>query len=97
MTYAMPIPLDVIECLDRNAARSLEQHVLQMADEGKEITVVMPRRDFPTLRQRLLHDRTSRKITKALGRYPHVDVTAVPYFIGSGRRPVSVAGPGPVG
>jgi hypothetical protein len=27
-----------------------------------------------------LHDRTSRKITKALGRYPHVDVAAVPYY-----------------
>ena len=39
-----------------------------------EVTAVMPRRDFPKLRQRLLHDRTSRKIAKALGRYPHVDV-----------------------
>jgi hypothetical protein len=41
----------------------------------------MPRRDFPKLRQRLLHDRTSRKIARALGRYPHVDVATVPYFM----------------
>ena len=48
----------------------------------------MPRRDFPKLRQRLLHDRTSRKIARALGRYPHVDVATVPYFIdGVARRP----------
>ena len=97
MDHAMPIPLDVIECWDRNAARSIERHVLELAEEGTEVTVVMPRRDFPTLRERLLHDRTSRSIMRALGRYPHIDVTAVPYFFGprSGREP-SVAGRGPV-
>ena len=41
----------------------------------------MPRRDFPTRRQRLLHDRTSRRISKTLGRYPHIDVAIVPYYI----------------
>ena len=40
----------------------------------------MPRRDFPNLRQRMLHDRTSRRISKALGRYSHVDVAIVPYY-----------------
>jgi hypothetical protein len=83
MDSGVPIPLDVIECYDRNAARSLEQHVIGLADRGTEVTVVMARRDFPSLRQRLLHDRTSRSIMRALGRYPHVDVTAVPYFFGS--------------
>jgi hypothetical protein len=47
-----------------------------------EVTVVLPRRDFPRLRQRVLHDRTSRGIARALGRYEHVDVAVVPYFIG---------------
>ncbi len=88
MTYALPVPLDVVECWDRNAARALEQQVLRMAGSGSEVTVVMPRRDFPTLRQRLLHDRTSRKIARALGRYPHVDVTAVPYFFAHRGTPV---------
>ena len=40
----------------------------------------MPRRDFPHLRQRMLHDRTSRGIARALGRYEHVDLTVVPYY-----------------
>jgi amino acid transporter len=81
MDRAIPIPLDVVECWDRNVARALEQHVLGLAERGSEVTVVMPRRDFPRLRQRLLHDRTSRKIQRALGRYPHIDVTAVPWFV----------------
>ena len=97
MEHELPIPLDVIECWDRNAARSLEQHVLGLAGERTEVTVVMPRRDFPTLRQRLLHDRTSRSITRALGRYPHVDVTAVPYYFGPrSKKPAAVADPEPV-
>ena len=41
----------------------------------------MPRRDYPKLRQRLLHDRTSRKIQRALGRYAHVDVADIPYYV----------------
>jgi amino acid transporter len=80
MQHGVPIPLDVIECWDRNIPRALERHVLALGSHGAEVTVVMPRRDFPTFRQRLLHDRTSGSIMKALGRYPHIDVAAVPYF-----------------
>ena len=40
----------------------------------------MARRDFPKLRQRLLHDRTSSQIMRTLGRYPHVDIARVPYY-----------------
>lgn len=94
MELRMPIPLDVIECWDRNVARSLERHVLGLAGSETEITVVMPRRDFPKLRQRILHDRTSRKIGRSLGRYPHVDITAVPYYFAPhGQAPRRVATP----
>ena len=80
MEAPMPVPLDVIECWDRNVTRALEEYVLSRSDRGTEVTVVMARRDFPKLRQRLLHDRTSGKIMRALGRYPHVDVARVPYY-----------------
>jgi hypothetical protein len=91
MEYALPIPLDVVECWDRNVGRTLENYVLGLAKQGSEVTVVMPRRDFPKLRQRLLHDRTSRQIMRALGRYPHIDVAAVPFYFAP--RP---AAPSPV-
>jgi hypothetical protein len=80
MDAKMPVPLDVIECWDRNVTRALEEYVLSRADRGTEVTVVMARRDFPKLRQRLLHDRTSSKIMRALGRYPHIDIARVPYY-----------------
>ena len=80
MEHRIPVQLDVIECWDRNIPRTLEHYVLEQADRGAEVTAVMPRRDFPKLRQRMLHDRTSRRIGKALGRYPHIDVAAVPFY-----------------
>ncbi|MGZ8652139.1 MAG: hypothetical protein ACXWX5_08180, partial [Actinomycetota bacterium] len=80
MSLHVPIPLALVECWDRNVARSIEQDVLRLSKDGTEVTVVMPRRDFPNLRQRMLHDRTSRAIGKALGRYPHIDVAIVPYY-----------------
>jgi amino acid transporter len=82
MALGLPIDLDVIECWDRNIPRALEQHIVADADPRAEVTVVLPRRDFALLRQRILHDRTSRAISKALGRYPHVDLAIVPYYFG---------------
>ena len=81
MSQHLPIPLVLVECWDRNVGRALEQDILRMSKDGTEVTVVMARRDFPKLRQRLLHDRTSRRISKTLGRYPHIDVAIVPYYI----------------
>ncbi len=46
---------------------------------------VMPRR-YAEWRQLALHDRTSRKIAKALGRYEHGDLAVVPYDFGQRRR-----------
>lgn len=80
MELRLPVPLDLIECWDRDVARSLERYVVDRMAEGSEVTVVLPRRDFESLRQRLLHDRTSRRIARALGRYEHVDVAVIPYF-----------------
>ncbi len=62
MAYGIPVPLDIVECWDRNIPRTLEREVLGLALPGSEVTVVMPRRDFPRLIQRMLHDRTSRQI-----------------------------------
>jgi amino acid transporter len=86
MDLRIPIELDLVECWDRDIARSLERYVVERMRPNAEITVVIPRRDFATLRQRLVHDRTSRRITRTLNRYPHVDVAVVPYFFPKRRR-----------
>ena len=81
MELRVPIPLDVVECWDRNVPRALEQYVVELMSRRHEVTVVMPRRDYAAVRQRILHDRTSRRIARAVGRYEHVDVAIVPYVL----------------
>lgn len=82
MDLGIPVRLDVIACWDRDVARSIEGYVVELMSHTREITVVMARRDYPTLRQRILHDRTSRRIANALGAYEHVDLAVVPCEVG---------------
>jgi len=75
------IPLDVEECFDRNIARTVREYVDRLKARDAEITVILPRREYPRVTQRLLHDRTSRTIARALVDESHVDVVAVPYHL----------------
>ena len=76
---ALAIPLDIDECFDRDIARTVRLYVDELEAEDAEITVVLPRREYPRLLQRLLHDRTSRSIARSVEQEPHVDVVIVPY------------------
>jgi amino acid transporter len=76
------IPLDIVECFDRNIARSILQYLDHWRSEDAEVSILLPRREYSRPLQRLLHDRTSRSISRALQREAHVDVVAVPYRIG---------------
>ena len=89
MDLRVPIALDLVECWDRDVARSVERYVVDLMAPDTEVTVVLPRRDFARFTQRLLHDRTSRGIARALGRYEHVDVAVVPYFFARHRTPTA--------
>jgi amino acid transporter len=91
MDLRVPVALDLVECWDRDVARSVERYVVDLMGPRAEVTVVIPRRDFERVAHRLLHDRTSRGIARALGRYEHVDVAVVPYFFG--KRGASTSGP----
>jgi amino acid transporter len=82
MDLRVPVALDLVECWDRDVARSVERYVVDLMDARTEVTVVLPRRDSASLAHRLLHDRTSRSIAVRLGRYEHVDLAVVPYFLG---------------
>jgi hypothetical protein len=78
------IPLDIVECFDRNIARSILQYVDHWRRDDAEVSILLPRREYPRPLQRLLHDRTSRAISRALSYEAHVDVVAVPYRMGEG-------------
>ena len=87
---ALGVALDIEECFDRNIAKTVTEYVDREKGEDAEVTVIIPRREYPRPLQRLLHDQTSRAIARALMDEPHVDVVAVPYRLGDRRSPSRV-------
>jgi len=81
------VPLDVIECPDRRLTRAAVEMVAELADGDTEVTVLLPRIEHNRVWHRLLHDRTSNAIARALGDFPHTNVTFVPYHLGRRHGP----------
>ncbi|MCW2523293.1 MAG: amino acid permease [Frankiales bacterium] len=74
------VPLELVECPDRRLLRTASKIALRtVIAEQAEVTVLLPRRSFKRVSQRLLHDRTADKIAYAVSRLPHVAATIVPF------------------
>jgi len=74
------VPLELVECPDRRLVRGASQVALStVVGDRAEVTVLLPRRSFHRLSQRILHDRTADRIAEAVGRIPHVAATIVPF------------------
>uniref|UniRef100_UPI0035CC5F66 APC family permease n=1 Tax=uncultured Jatrophihabitans sp. TaxID=1610747 RepID=UPI0035CC5F66 len=73
-------PLELVECADRRLPRTIAELALDaVIEERAEVTVLLPRRTFGRISQRLLHDRTADHIAEAVSRIPHVAATIVPF------------------
>ncbi len=74
------VPLELVECADRRLIRGASKLALRtVIQDQAEVTVLLPRRSFRRVSQRLLHDRTADKIAYAVSRIPHVAATIVPF------------------
>ena len=74
------LPLDIIECPDRRLGRAAIELVADATLDGDtECTVLLPRRSYSRVWQRVLHDRTADKIATVLSQVPHVAATIIPY------------------
>lgn len=74
------VPLAIIECPDRRLAHSATVLAMDtVIADRTEVTVLLPRRTFRKISQRLLHDRTADRIAEAVSRVPHVAATIVPF------------------
>ncbi|MFN8050026.1 MAG: amino acid permease [Acidimicrobiales bacterium] len=84
-------PLDVVECPDRRPDRVTAEIVArELLDGQTEVTVLLPRREYPRAWQRLFHDHTADQIAKPLTGMAHCNVTIVPFHMGA--TEVSLAG-----
>jgi hypothetical protein len=58
---------------------------LELIDLDTEVSILLPRREYTRSWHRLLHDRSSDSISRALSTLPHCNVTIVPYHLGDAK------------
>jgi amino acid transporter len=76
------IPLDLVDCPDRRLPRAAGELVAaEAAQPGTHVTVVLPRRSYPVLIGRLLHDQTADKIARVVSRIPRSAATILPFDV----------------
>ncbi len=103
----IPEPLEVVSCEDRDIGRAVFNYLSAKAWNPRQaVLLILPRRDFPKRWHFVLHDRTRRKIARAISALRNVYVVSVPYFLGlngeeggstSSGSAVAVPGPEPLG
>ncbi len=83
----IPIPLEVVDCSDRNLLATTERDLHDRLRGDTELTVLVPRRRFARRwHQLLLHDRSSAGLVRVLGDLDNVNVTIVPFQVGRSSR-----------
>ena len=75
-------PLDLADCPDRRLAHAAARlAAAEAATPGTHVTVVLPRRSYPVLASRLLHDHTADRIARAVSRVPSAAATIIPFDV----------------
>ncbi len=88
------MPLELFDCPDRRLARAATELVDDLASDGQtEVVVVLPRRIYRGVANRLLHSHTAERMVAALSLIPHVSATVAPFDVGGslGKRRVAAA------
>ena len=82
LAAGIKIPLELADCPDRrlgHAAAGLA--ATEAAAPGTHVTVVLPRRSYPPLTGRLLHDHTADRIARQVSRVPGAAATIIPFDV----------------
>jgi hypothetical protein len=76
------VSLELADCPDRRLAHATARLVATLAAvPGTHVTVVLPRRSYPPLAGRLLHDHTADHIARVVSRIPGAAATIVPFDV----------------
>jgi hypothetical protein len=76
------IPLELADCPDRRLSHAAVRLATSLAAvPGTYVTVVLPRRCYPPLAGRLLHDHTADRIARVVSRVPNAAATIVPFDV----------------
>ena len=76
------VPLELADCPDRRLAHAAARlAAAEAAAPGTHVTVVLPRRSYPVLASRLLHDHTADRIARQVSRVPSATATIIPFDV----------------
>lgn len=87
------IPLELVDCPDRRLGRAATEMAAALAADGDtEVTLVLPRRLYKGLANRLLHSNTADRIVAAVSTVPNVSATVAPFDVADHLRRRKEAG-----
>jgi hypothetical protein len=76
------VPLELVECQDRRIVRAVTEMAAGLAADGRtEVTLVLPRRIYPGIFNRLLHANTADRIVSAVASLPNVSATIAAFDV----------------
>ena len=76
------LPLEVIDTPDRRLTRAALEVAADAAADGQtEVTILLPRRAYARIWDRVLHDQTADRIAGAVSQLDHVNATIVPFHV----------------
>src|SRR5215472_3268014 len=82
LAAGIKIPLELADCPDRRLGHAAaELAATEAAAPGTHVTVVLPRRSYPPLTGRLLHDHTADRIARRVSRVPDAAATIIPFDV----------------
>ena len=82
LAAGIKIPLELADCPDRRLGHAAaELAATEAAAPGTHVTVVLPRRSYPPLAGRLLHDHTADRIARQVSRVPGAAATIIPFDV----------------
>jgi amino acid transporter len=85
--FDVPIPLRVVDCPDRDIPVALVRWLSRHQNEHTATTVLIPQRGYTRVWHRLVHDRTSQSLARAVRRLPAVRAILVPNHVPDGGEP----------
>ncbi|HEU0132488.1 MAG TPA: APC family permease [Mycobacteriales bacterium] len=79
--YRVPVPLTLVDCPDRDVAGAVVRWLDAHSPDRTEVTVIVAQRAYARFWHRLVHDRTSTSLARALRRLRDVQVVIVPHHV----------------
>ncbi len=77
------VPIELVDCPDRRIVRAVTEMAADLASDGRtEVTLVLPRRIYRGVANRLLHGNTADRIVSAVATVPHVSATIAAFDVG---------------